>query len=374
MIDNEQFAKAFRIETARARDFQSIASVAFLIAKAPSQIMPTVASLDRWLNTDTAVDDTIKEDVLESLTKFISLVLNPKLSEPIKRGRLSPAEFIMICYFMSLIRKRCADEEISRAVGDLRDDVRQKHDDIRTNNKVFKTMFTFINNFLSSLVGKATTGQRAKRKREGTGDTGAGRKPAPEAGTPQAARRTKVEPLSTPSSRRPLPTRITTPAITPIPNTPSRGSVIPQRSILPQQSVASGPSPVNTASNRPTYFDPLAVVEAAKLQAGQYSRSGGPSFLEFFSISLIYLWISQTLCPHQSIHSLPSAQHRTCQSPNLRPHLQTIHLINHLHHPIAPIQPTLPLPLILITLVNIYFIQGTRVPESFSSLLSSHPP
>jgi hypothetical protein len=87
MVENEQFTKAFRIETARARDFQSIASVAFLIAKAPSQIMPTVASLEKWLNTEAAVDDNIKEDILESFTKFISLVLNPKLS-----GRLNVAD------------------------------------------------------------------------------------------------------------------------------------------------------------------------------------------------------------------------------------------------------------------------------------------
>lgn len=274
MIDNEQFAKTFRIETARARDFQSIASVAFLIAKAPSQIMPTVASLEKWLNTETTVEDTIKEDVLESFTKFISLVLNPKLSQPIKRGRLSPAEFIMICYFMSLIRKRCADEEISKAVGDLRDDVRGKHDDIRTNNKVFKTMFTFINNFLSGLVGKTSTGQRAKRKRDSSENIGAGKKLAPQAGTPQVARRTKAAPSPTLSGRRTPQTKTTTPATTPTPSTSSRGSVIPQQPALPRQ---SGPPPANTASNRPAYFDPLALVEAAKLQAaGQYSRPSEP--------------------------------------------------------------------------------------------------
>lgn len=282
MVDNEQFAKAFRIETARARDFQSIASVAFLIAKAPSQIMPTVASLEKWLNTEAAVDGTIKEDILESFTKFISLVLNPKLSEPIKRGRLSPAEFIMICYFMSLIRRSCADEDISRAVGNLRDDVRQKHDDIRTNNKVFKTMFTFVNNFRNGLVGKTTTSQRAKRKRDTTEDIGPGRKPVPLVGTPQTARRTKPESLSTLSSQRTSQTKTTTPVTTPTPSTSSRGSVVSQRPTLPQKSAASALPPVNTASNRPAHFDPLAVVEAAKLRAGQYSRSGKSYSLGLF--------------------------------------------------------------------------------------------
>jgi hypothetical protein len=289
MVDNEQFAKAFRIETARARDFQSIASVAFLIAKAPSQIMPTVASLEKWLNTETAVDDTVKEDILESFTKFISLVLNPKLSEPIKRGRLSPAEFIMICYFLSLIRRSCADEDISRAVGDLRNDVRQKHDDIRTNNRVFKTMFTFINDFRSSLLGKTTTGQRAKRKRDSAEDVGPGRKLAPQTGTPQAARRTKPAPSPILPSQRASQIKITTPATTPTPSTSSRGSVVPQRSTLPQKSAISGPSPVNTAPNKSTHFDPLAVVEAAKLQAGQYSRSGRPYSMWFVPTSLTYV-------------------------------------------------------------------------------------
>lgn len=304
MVDNEQFSKAFRIETARARDFQSLASVAFLIAKAPSQIMPTVASLEKWLNTETAVDDTIKEDILESFAKFISLVLIPKLSEPIKRGRLSPAEFIMICYFMSLIRNRCTDEEISRAVGALRDDVRQKHDDIRTNNRVFKTMFIFINNFLSGLAGKTATGQRAKRKRDGTEDSGADRKPAPQISTPQTARRTKNVPSSTPSSRRTPQTKTTTPTRTP--STSSRGSVILQRSSLSQQPVTSGPLPVNATSKRPTYPDPLAVVEAAKIQAGQYSKPGGSFFLEFVFVPtpLVYVWICQTLTLylHQQMH------------------------------------------------------------------------
>lgn len=287
MVDNEQFAKAFRIETARARDFQSIASVAFLIAKAPSQIMPTVASLEKWLNTETAVDETIKEDVLESFAKFISLVLNPKLSDPIKRGRLSPAEFIMICYFMSLIRKNCTDEEISRAIADLRDDVRQKHDDIRTNNRVFKTMFTFINNFRNSLVGKTTTGQRAKRKRDSTEDTGPGRKLAPQVGSPQAARsRNKLTSSSISSSQRTPQTKLITPATTPTLSTSSRGFVVPQQ---PQKSATPVPLPTTTAPSRSAHLDPLAVVEAAKLQAGQYRRSSKPS-LTFVSTPLIAAW------------------------------------------------------------------------------------
>lgn len=279
MIDNEQFAKAFKIETARARDFQSIASVAFLIAKAPSQVMPTVASLEKWLNSEVAVDDKTREDILESFTKFISLVLNPKLSEPIKRGRLSPAEFIMICYFMSLIRKNCADDEISKVVGDLRDDVRQKHDDIRTNNKVFKTMFTFVNNFRNGLVGKTTSGQRAKRKRDSGEDTGSGRRPTPHTNTPQLPHRVKPVPSPTASNQRTLQNNVTDFPTTPTPSTSSRASAVPKPPTPPQKLATPGPQPTNTASSRPARFDPLAVVEAAKLQAGRYNRSGKPCFL-----------------------------------------------------------------------------------------------
>lgn len=279
MVDNEQFAKAFKIETARARDFQSIASVAFLIAKAPSQIMPTIASLEKWLNTEVAVDDKTRDDILESFTKFISLVLNPKLSEPIKRGRLSPAEFIMICYFMSLVRKSCADEEISKAIGDLRDDVRRKHEDIRTNSKVFKTMFTFVNNFQNSLVDKTSSGQRAKRKRDSSEDVGPDRKPIPHANVLQLPRRVKLVLPSAASSQRTSQNNVTDLPTTPTPDTSSRPFAVLQSSTTPQKPATPGPQPINTASSRPTRLDPLAVVEAAKRQAGRYNRSGKPCLL-----------------------------------------------------------------------------------------------
>jgi hypothetical protein len=287
MVDNEQFARAFKIETARARDFQSIASVAFLIAKAPSQVMPTVASLEKWLNTEVAVDDKTREDILESFTKFISLVLNPKLSEPIKRGRLSPAEFIMICYFMSLTRKSCADDEISKAVGELRDDVRRKHDDIRTNNKVFKTMFTFVNNFRNGLLGKTTSGQRAKRKRDSGEDIGPDRKPTPHADTPRLPRRVKPVPPPMASNQRGSQDNVTDFPTTPIPGTSSSVSAVLQPPIPSQKPATPGPQPINTASSRPARFDPLAVVEAAKLQAGRYNRSGKPCFLGSILASMI---------------------------------------------------------------------------------------
>lgn len=295
MVDNEQFAKAFKIETARARDFQSIASVAFLIAKAPSQIMPTVASLEKWLNTEVAVDDKTREDILESFTKFISLVLNPKLSEPIKRGRLSPAEFIMICYFMSLIRGSCADDEISKAVGDLRDDVRRKHDDIRTNNKVFKTMFTFVNNFRNGLAGKTTSGQRAKRKRDSDEDTGPGRKPTPHANTPQLPPRVNPVLSPTTSNQRTSQNNVADFPTTPTASTSSRASAVLQPPTQPQKPATPG---------RAARFDPLAVVEAAKLQAGRYNRSGKSCFLESIPASLFHGRKSQAFHLHQLICSL----------------------------------------------------------------------
>jgi hypothetical protein len=258
----------------------------------------------------------------------------------------------MICYFMSLIRKSCADEEISRAVGDLRDDVRRKHDDIRTNNKVFKTMFTFVNNFRNSLIGKATTGQRAKRKRDSGEDVGPGRKPIPYAGTPQLARRANPASSSMVSSQRKsaetratlrslgpkIPmvatsqTNVTTPAITSTLNASSRGSVTLQPSALPQKLTTSGPSPVNTPSSRPAHLDPLAVVEAAKLQAGQYNRSGKSYSLGFVTHGNLMHFTFASQCATWSQHDPEST------------HLSTRASASASHPPTLPTTPSTPWP------------------------------
>ena len=153
----------FKIQTARARIFQSITSVAFLMDKAPSQPVPTFRSLEKWLSAPSTSKNNLEGTLMAAFTRFASLVANPVLCNPITRKQLSPAEFIMIGYLVSSVGTRTPDNDLSMAIEELRDSVRAAHTDIRTNNAVFKTMFSFVNDFQNRLIPEAPRGLKRKR-------------------------------------------------------------------------------------------------------------------------------------------------------------------------------------------------------------------
>jgi hypothetical protein len=92
------------------------------------------------------VEHSLRTAVTETFQKFVSLVRNPQYNAPFnKPTRVSPIEFVMIGLLIFILREKCSDEEISKRIREMRADVRSKHVDIRTNTKVTKTMFAFVN-------------------------------------------------------------------------------------------------------------------------------------------------------------------------------------------------------------------------------------
>jgi hypothetical protein len=159
--------------SARGRDFQSIASVVYLIHRIPSQTFPGASTLDKWMQQQTPIDRTLREAVIATFKKFISLVRNPKLNTPFtKPTRVSPIEFVMIGLLIFMLRTKLTDEEISRCIRDMRSDVRSQHADVRSNTKVTKTMFTFINDLVQKGARSKTlaSSQKQKRKRGDSSD------------------------------------------------------------------------------------------------------------------------------------------------------------------------------------------------------------
>lgn len=198
VIDATKSNGNFKIQTARARVLQNVISVAFLIDKEPSQPLPTFKSLEKWLNASSFTKSKLRDDVLGAFTRFMSLVLDPGLSKPITRIKLSPAEFIMIGYLVSLIGESCSDEEISGAIEKLRAVVRGAHTDIRTNASVFKTMFSFVNDFHNKLFSKTSRSLKRKRAPGDSENVGPSRKrtQAPTSSTVAHVSPKKSDPLA----------------------------------------------------------------------------------------------------------------------------------------------------------------------------------
>lgn len=165
MLDATKANRDFKIQTARARVFQNVASVAFLIDKALNRPLPTYSNLEKWLNASSSTNGNLTEAVSAAFAKLVSLILDPDLSRSITRITLSPAEFIVVVYLISFVRESCSDKEIADAVGQLRSIVRNTHADIRMNNTVFKTMFSFVDDFRSNLKSTTKTSSSLKRKR-----------------------------------------------------------------------------------------------------------------------------------------------------------------------------------------------------------------
>jgi len=278
VVKTAESNKDFKIQTTRARIFQNVASVVFLIAKAPSQPLPTFTSLEKWLIAISAIKN-VREDMIMTFTKFMSLVSNPRFSRPITRVKLSPAEFIMVGYLISLVRESCSDEEISRAVSELRDVVRAAHTDIRTNNTVFKTMFSFVNDFQNKLARKTARSSKRKREPDSLEIAEPSRKrpslPTRPTTTPvPGPLQISFDPPSTQTAvstaRRPA-TRLTTSFATFLPPDSQVQKLFLSHASPSPRGSAGAVSP--TAPTSQKTLDPLALIEEAKRKAREYQAT-----------------------------------------------------------------------------------------------------
>ncbi|KAI8976365.1 hypothetical protein BD414DRAFT_446482 [Trametes punicea] len=136
----------------RGRDFSCLASIIHLIDKHPVITFPTPARLEKWLSVATPVPTRTREAVLETFQIFITLVRDKKYNTAFsKPSRVSPIEFIMTGVLIHRFRKTHSLIQLSSAIWLMRADVRKKHVDIRSNSKVTKTLFEFIDKGLDDL-------------------------------------------------------------------------------------------------------------------------------------------------------------------------------------------------------------------------------
>ncbi|KAL7278035.1 hypothetical protein ACG7TL_007997 [Trametes sanguinea] len=140
----------------RGRDFACLASIIHLIDLHPTTIFPSVPRLEKWLSSTKPVPAKTREEVLETFRIFVALVRDKRYNRAFSRpARVSPIEFTMIGVLIYRFRKTHSLMQLSSAIWLLRADVRKKHADIRSNQKVTNTMFKFLTKELpnADLVG-----------------------------------------------------------------------------------------------------------------------------------------------------------------------------------------------------------------------------
>lgn len=127
----------------RGRNFQSLASVIFLIVKTARVTVPSAAQLEKWLQETDPVSSQVRNGLFDTFRVFVDLVrsFGEVFHEPAK---LAPMEFVMVGLLVHTFKTKLSPTQLSSAVKKMRADVRSKHQDIRLNGKVHKSMFDFI--------------------------------------------------------------------------------------------------------------------------------------------------------------------------------------------------------------------------------------
>ena len=150
--------------TDRGRDFQCLATIIYLIDCQPSTntTFPGAVKLEKWLQTNKPVPEKTRAAVLETFHIFVALVKDKKYKVAFQKpSRVAPVEFSVIGLLIYLNKEKFSFVQLSQAIWQLRADVRKEHADVRANNKVTKTMFSFLHKRL----------KQANLPNDGKGDT-----------------------------------------------------------------------------------------------------------------------------------------------------------------------------------------------------------
>jgi hypothetical protein len=130
---------------ARGRDFQCLASIGYLIENHPKPAVPAAPALEKWLLKNEPVSPKLRDDLLDTFRVFLILARDQKYSGSLNQPtRVSPIEFVMIGLLIYLFRDRLSLTQLSSAIGKMRKDVRNAHQDIRANGRITKHMLSFM--------------------------------------------------------------------------------------------------------------------------------------------------------------------------------------------------------------------------------------
>lgn len=134
-------------DRSRGGDFRCLSQALFVIDKYGDKLTNhgTILQLEKWLQRAPEPTPEFREKVYNTFNVFVDLVQDPSLSEVFsKPTKVSPIEFILIAVLIAVHKDKLTPAQLSEAISDLREDARNKHDDIRMNSRVSRTMVEFI--------------------------------------------------------------------------------------------------------------------------------------------------------------------------------------------------------------------------------------
>ncbi|KAF8514161.1 hypothetical protein JB92DRAFT_3096266 [Gautieria morchelliformis] len=132
-------------DTSRGRDFQGVAQLCYCCWHLPHYSMPSVPKVEKWLTTAEKPSNQFKAQVADVLQSFLHLATERQYQQAFIQvdKRVAPVEFVFIGVLLAKMRN-CTWDDRAEEVLALRKHTRDEHKDVRTNERVMKTMWSFV--------------------------------------------------------------------------------------------------------------------------------------------------------------------------------------------------------------------------------------
>ncbi|CAJ0913874.1 8032_t:CDS:2 [Entrophospora sp. SA101] len=148
------------MDTKRARPFQLITQSLHMIENEPEKFNATPAVITKFLKEERQVPSNLKI-IAERIYQTLEAMIADNSDVFHKDNRLAPVEFVFLTYMIAKYPGLLISHYQSRLLA-MKKHVRQKHDDIRFNNKVYDTLKRFVDGMESEYIVTSSSSTSSK--------------------------------------------------------------------------------------------------------------------------------------------------------------------------------------------------------------------
>ncbi|KAI0050520.1 hypothetical protein FA95DRAFT_1555647 [Auriscalpium vulgare] len=172
-VDNG-LADCIDLDTARGRNFQNLAQIAYCCDGLPEVLVPTTGKVETWLRDMSSPTPKARKRMVDVLTDFWRIATNTNLNHGIKsfKSKFSPVEFVYVGVLIFVTADDFTIDEQADAIFTLRKELRRKHQDLRLNSRVGQDCWSIIDQLSHTADSewrpqstRSTRGRRLRRRR-----------------------------------------------------------------------------------------------------------------------------------------------------------------------------------------------------------------
>ncbi|GJE95858.1 DUF262 domain-containing protein [Phanerochaete sordida] len=143
--DRTSLVSKIQLDCTRAKDFLGVAQLAYCCENLPDVRLSLGSGLEAWLKQQDAPRKDFARGIASVLSTMTTLACTPALNAAFTevKERVSPVEFIFIGVLI-YVAPHAPHAALAAQLLEMRREVRAAHTDVRTNNKVVRSLWEFV--------------------------------------------------------------------------------------------------------------------------------------------------------------------------------------------------------------------------------------